>query len=118
MKKSTYSRRKFLGISAAAVGASVATKTILLTPEPLLASLRPVPASDRVRFGMIGIGMQGSGLLTEAITLPGVECAAACDLYDGRHRLAKEIVKHELPITRQYQELLAAKTIECYFAPV
>jgi len=118
MKKSTYSRRKFLGISAAAVGASVATKTILLAPQPLLASPRPVPASDRLRFGMIGIGMQGSGLLTQSITLPGVECAAACDLYDGRHTLAKEIVKPDLPVTRRYQELLADKNIDCMVAAV
>jgi len=118
MKKSTYSRRKFLGISAAAAGASLATKAILLTPEPLLASPPPVPASDRLRFGMIGIGMQGSGLLTESITLPGVECAAACDLYDGRHTLAKEIVRPDLPVTRRYQELLADKNIDCIVAAV
>jgi len=118
MKKSTYSRRKFLGISAAAAGASLAPKFILLTPEPLLASARPAPASDRLRFGMIGIGMQGSGLLTESITLPGVECAAACDLYDGRHTLAKEIVRPDLPVTRRYQELLADKNIDCIVAAV
>jgi predicted dehydrogenase len=118
MKKSTYSRRKFLGISAAAAGASLATKAILLTPEPLLASPPAVPASDRLRFGMIGIGMQGSGLLTESITLPGVECAAACDLYDGRHTLAKEIVRPDLPVTRRYQELLADKNIDCIVAAV
>jgi len=118
MKKSTYSRRKFLGISAAAAGASVAAKAILLTAEPLLASPHPVPASDRLRFGMIGIGMQGSGLLTESITLPGVECAAACDLYDGRHTLAKEIVRPDLPVTRRYQELLADKNIDCIVAAV
>src|ERR1700719_2385359 len=118
MKRSSYSRRKFLGISAAAAGASLATKSILLTPEPLLASPRPVPASDRLRFGMIGIGMQGSGLLTESITLPGVECAAACDLYDGRHTFAKEIVSHDLPVTRRYKELLADKNIDCIVAAV
>lgn len=118
MKKSAYSRRKFLGISAAAAGASLATRAILLTPEPLLASPPPVPASDRLRFGMIGIGMQGSGLLTESITLPGVECAAACDLYDGRHTLAKEIVRPDLPVTRRYQELLADKNIDCIVAAV
>ncbi len=118
MKKSTYSRRKFLGISAAAAGASLATKAILLTPEPLLASPHPVPASDRLRFGMIGIGMQGSGLLTQSITLPGVECAAACDLYDGRHTLAKEIVRPDLPVTRRYQELLADRNIDCIVAAV
>jgi len=118
MKKSTYSRRKFLGISAAAAGASLATKAILLDSQPLLASPRPVPAGDRLRFGMIGIGMQGSGLLTESITLPGVECAAACDLYDGRHTLAKEIVRPDLPVTRRYQELLADKNIDCIVAAV
>src|SRR5467141_3150880 len=118
MKKSTYSRRTFLGISAAAAGASLASKTILLAPQPLLASPRPVPAGDRLRFGMIGIGMQGSGLLTESITLPGVECAAACDLYDGRHRLAKEIVRPDLPVTRRYQELLDNKEIDCIVAAV
>src|SRR6202047_1628758 len=118
MKKTTYSRRKFLGHSSAAAGASVTAKSILLTAEPLLASPRPVPASDRLRFGMIGIGMQGSGLLTESITLPGVECAAACDLYDGRHRLAKEIVRPELRTTRRYKDLLDDKEIDAIIIAV
>jgi len=48
--------------------------------------------SDKVRFGIVGVGMEGTGLLTTAVQLPGVECAAACDLYDGRHELAREIV--------------------------
>jgi hydroxymethylglutaryl-CoA reductase len=39
---------------------------------------------------MIGIGMQGSGLLPSAVSLSGVECVAAADLYDGRHIAAKE----------------------------
>jgi len=34
---------------------------------------------------MIGIGMQGSGLLTNSIELPEWNAASACDLYDGRH---------------------------------
>ena len=89
MKKNNFSRRDFLGMTAAAAGASVAAKTILLSPEPALAALRPVAASDRVRFGIIGVGMQGSSLLTESIKFPEVECAAACDLYDGRHTLAR-----------------------------
>src|SRR2546430_15439033 len=67
---------------------------------------------------MIGVGMQGSGLLSQAITLPGVECAAACDLYDGRHTLAREIVRADLPVTRRYQELLDNKEIDCIVAAV
>jgi len=116
--KNNFSRRKFLGMSAAAAGASIASQAILLSPEPLVASMRPFAASDRVRFGMIGIGMQGSGLLTESIKLPGVECAAASDLYDGRHTLAREIVRADLPVTRRYQDLLANKDIDCVVAAV
>ena len=117
--KDSLSRRKFLGLSAAAAGVSLAAKTILLEPEPLFAATRAVAASDRVRFGMIGIGMQGSGLLTQSIELPSVECARACDLYDGRHTLAREITgKSDLPVTRHYHDLLADKNIDCIVAAV
>ncbi|MGD0759921.1 MAG: Gfo/Idh/MocA family oxidoreductase [Candidatus Sulfotelmatobacter sp.] len=68
---------------------------------------------------MIGVGMQGSGLLSGAITIPGVECVAAADLYDGRHTLAKEITGNtSLPTTRHYQELLDRKDIDCIVAAV
>ena len=118
MKQNNFSRREFLGISAAAAGGTLAGKTILLTPEPLQTVRRSVAASDRVRFGIIGVGMQGSGLLGTSITLPGVECAAAADLYDGRHVLAREIVRPDLPVTRRYKELLANKDIDCIVAAV
>jgi predicted dehydrogenase len=116
--KNRSSRRQFLQASATAVGAALTAKTIRLEAEPLPRFTRQVPASDRVRFGMIGVGMQGSGLLSNAITLPGVECAAACDLYDGRHARAREIVNANLPTTRRYQELLADKNIDCIVAAV
>ena len=118
MKKSKFSRREFLEISAAAAGGSVAAKTILLTPQPVAAAARRVAPSDRVRFGIIGVGMQGSGLLGTSITLPGVECAAAADVYDGRHTLAREIVKSDLPVTRRYKDLLDNKDIDCIVAAV
>src|SRR5437764_1257058 len=111
------SRRAFLqGSAAAAAGGLLISKTVQLEAQPLP---RPVPPSERVRFGMIGIGMQGSGLLTGAITIPGVECVAAADLYDGRHTLAKEITGNaSLPTTRHYQELLDRKDIDCIVAAV
>src|ERR1700730_11774561 len=111
------SRRQFLQRSAGVTGAFVATRTIFLDPEaiPLPQTVAP---SDRVRFGIIGIGMQGSGLLSNAIQLPGVECVAACDLYDGRHTLAKEIAGAKVTTTRRYQELLANKDIDCIVAAV
>ena len=118
MNKDMFSRRRFLGLSATAAG-SLATKTIWLDPDPLWAMPQAIAPSDRVRFGIIGIGMQGSGLLANSIELPGVECVAACDLYDGRHTLSKEIVNNpSLPTTRRYQELLANKDIDCLIAAV
>ena len=106
-----FSRRTFLRGS----GSLLAARTVLLAPQALAAS----SAGERVRFGMIGIGMQGSGLRGTAITLPGVECVAAADLYDGRHTLAKEIAGNpNLPTTRHYQELLDRKDIDCIVAAV
>jgi predicted dehydrogenase len=116
--KNNFSRREFIGIGAAAAGASLVGGK-LSRPETVLASAPPGPASDRVRFGIIGVGMQGSGLLGQAIELPGIECIAAADLYDGRHTLAREITnKPDLPVTRRYQELLTNKDIDCIVAAV
>jgi predicted dehydrogenase len=56
--------------------------------------------------------MQGVSLLSESIGLPDVECAAACDLYDGRHALAREIAGASLPVTRRYQQLLDDRDID------
>lgn len=115
---SKFSRRRFLELGAAAAGASLASGTTLLSPGHLMAA-QPVPASERLRFGMIGVGMQGSQLLAQAIELPGVECAAACDLYGGRHTLARETTANpKLPVTRRYHELLTQKNIDCIVAAV
>ena len=112
MSKAAYSRREFFQRSAGMAGASLVGGSILLEPDPLFALPRLTGASDRVRFGIVGVGMEGTGLLTTAIQLPGVECAAACDLYDGRHELAREIVGKPIRTTRRYKELLDDKEID------
>lgn len=109
--------------SAGAAGAYAVARTVRLageTPVWSRSSQNTASPNDRIRFGIIGVGMQGSGLLSAAIKLPGVECAMACDLYDARHTLAKEIVgpKVDLPTTRRYQELLENKDIDCIIAAV
>ena len=113
------SRRKFLQHSAATAAAISAANSVFLGDSRLeaISYLEAVP-SDRVRFAIIGVGMQGSDLLKNSIELPGVECVAACDLYDGRHRLAREIAGAGVPTTRRYQELLNNKEIDCIIAAV
>jgi predicted dehydrogenase len=88
------------------------------------AAARPLPSeamqgTKGIRFGMIGIGMQGSGLLGTAHGLEGAQCVGAADLYDGRHTLAREITGNpSLPVTRRYHELLERKDIDCIIAAV
>ncbi len=124
-ERQDFSRRQFLQTSAAAAGSLLAASTakadnvISLDPHPYTSASQSAAPSDRIRFGMIGIGMQGSGLLADAITLPGVECVGAADLYDGRHLLAREITANpSLPVSRRYQDLLERKDIDCIVAAV
>lgn len=115
------SRREFVRRSTR-TGIVLAASPYLMHAGPAGAAMQPGAASDRVRFGMIGIGMRGSGLLATAVQLPGIECVAACDLYDDRHTLANEIISgatgKTVPTTRRYQDLLGNKEIDCLVAAV
>jgi predicted dehydrogenase len=120
VRKKNVSRRDFLGVSAVAAGAAIAGKPIMA--EAMTIKL-PVPRSSidptPVRFGIVGIGMQGTGLLETAIKLPGVSCVAAADVYDGRHKHAREITNNpSLRTTRRYQDLLNDKNIDAIIAAV
>jgi predicted dehydrogenase len=118
MERNFFSRRSFLRTTAGVAGASIVAGHTLLEPEPWVAAATLVGANDRIRFGIVGVGMEGSGLLSTAIQLPGVECVAAADLYDRRHDLAKEIAGKAIRTTRRYQELLDAKDIDAILVAV
>ncbi|HJQ20304.1 MAG TPA: Gfo/Idh/MocA family oxidoreductase [Gemmatimonadaceae bacterium] len=116
MSNDKVSRREFIELGAVAGGAALIGTPARAKPA---GTAKRVAPSDRVRFGMVGVGMQGSGLLGTAIHIPGVECAAAADLYDGRHQLAREITNNpSLPVTRRYQDLLNNKDIDAIIAAV
>ena len=117
--KNELSRRKFLQTGAMATGGLLAANSIQLDAHPSARMTKKNFQGRPLRFGIIGIGMQGSGLLTGAITIPGVECVGAADLYDGRHTLAKEITGNpDLFTTRKYQDLLNRTDIDCIIAAV
>ena len=79
-------RRGFLQTAAGAAGLMLAAKAIAL-PEPAYAQQWADVGGEKIKFGIIGIGMQGSGLLANAVTLPGVECIAAV-----RHGFVPDVV--------------------------
>src|SRR5215475_10968594 len=113
------SRRQFLQRTAQTAGALAVSRNILIEPEYIPTALeKVVPPSDTLRFGIIGVGMQGNGLLATAVSLPGVQCVAAAELYDGRQTLAKEIAGPKITTTRRYKELLDDKEIDCIIAAV
>jgi predicted dehydrogenase len=107
-------RRTFLRHAGA-----LASAPILLENMAFAQTTQEAASSGGTRFAMIGVGMQGSGLLSNAITLPGATCVAVADLYDGRHTLAKQITGNaQLPTTRRYHEILERKDVDCIIAAV
>jgi len=118
MKKSSVTRRNFMRLGAGFVAAGAAVKATVLEPTRLRAA-GMLPPSDTVRFAAIGTGVRGCELLKASLRVPGVECVAVCDLYDGRHIAARESVKKaEVPATRNYKEILDRKDVDAVIIAV
>jgi predicted dehydrogenase len=77
-----------------------------------LAAQQPVSANDRIRIATIGFGGMGSGDTRYALSVPGVELVAVCDIYDGRLARARELYGNQLFTTRDHREILARKDID------
>ena len=118
MSRSSFSRRAFLQTTTGVAGASLVGAGFLLDSVPSYVQAQTVAPSDRVRFAIVGVGMEGANLLGMSVQLQGVECVAAADLYDGRHELAREIAGSSIKTTRRYQELLDDKSIDAILVAV
>jgi predicted dehydrogenase len=113
MGKNSLTRRDFMRLGAGAAALGAAAKVTILEPRTLWASMRPMPPSDTVRFGIIGTGVEGCSLLSASLPVPGVECVAAADLYDSRHIAAKEALNgKEIETTRDYRRILDRKDVD------
>src|SRR5579884_1785915 len=99
-QRSSWTRRDFMRVGTGAAVTGAAMKFTLLEPNPLWGLTRPPAPSDTVRFASIGTGVRGCELLEATLRVPGIECVAACDLYDSRHTAAQESVKKNVPTTR------------------
>lgn len=113
-----FSRRTFLHQGSGLAVASLLPGTHDLVESEAVPQTTEIDSGDRVRFASIGVGIQGSSLLRAAVTLAQAQCVAACDLYDGRHTLAREIAGSNIRTTRRYQEILEDKNIEAVIVAV
>ncbi len=111
MSQESLSRRDFLGKSAAVAGAVTMAAAAVHT-KPAKAEEKKYSANDRIRGGMIGIGIHGMSPGERALNVNGVEVVAACDLYDGHFVRAKEVINPQIATTKDYRELLARKDID------
>jgi predicted dehydrogenase len=111
-------RRDFMRIGTGSVAAGAAVKFTLLEPAKLWGAGRAVAPSDRIRFASIGTGTRGCELLQASLAVPGIECVAACDLYDSRHEAAQEAVQKQVPTTRSYKEILDRKDVDAVIVAV
>jgi predicted dehydrogenase len=104
------SRRSFLQVSG---GAALAAATSGASrAEQLSTPTQPVPSGPPVRFASVGVGIEGSILLRHCMALPHAQCVAACDVYDARHTLAREIAGQNIVVTREVKQILADPQIE------
>jgi len=111
MKPFSITRRDFVRLGTGSVAAGIASKVAILEPTFLRAAPAPA-ASDTVRFGIIGTGTQGCDLLRATLSVPGIECVAAADLYEARHESAKAILQKSIDTTREYRRILDRKDID------
>jgi predicted dehydrogenase len=68
--------------------------------------------NDNIQIALIGAGGMGQGDARMATSLPGVKLIAACDIYDGRLKRAKEIWGDGTFTTRDYREVLARQDVD------
>ena len=114
-----YSRRGFLQVSSGATLAALAPHSALAQNQQAVQQEKqlttPPPAAPNgppVRFASVGVGIEGSILLRACMQLPNARCVAACDVYDARHTLAKEIAGQDIAVTRDIKQILDDPKIE------
>nr|WP_293837139.1 Gfo/Idh/MocA family oxidoreductase [uncultured Arsenicibacter sp.] len=119
----TNSRRSFLKTLGVAGAAATTTPAALAETAKaaevgapqylnLVKSHASTAANEKVRIALIGTGGMGIGDTQTALMVDGVEMVAACDLYDGRLRRAKELWGDQIMTTRDYREIIERKDID------
>lgn len=112
----TTDRRKFLKQFGTSVLLTSASLTSLAAKEEhekrILQAEKRVSPNDKIRIATIGMGIMGFNDTHAALTVPGVELVAACDLYKGRLQRTKEVYGPNIFTTDNYHDILNRKDID------
>src|SRR5216683_2329222 len=82
--------------------------TGLAAPRVVKAS----PAAERIRIGMIGLGIRGFGLFRTLLEMPDVDIPVGCDLYDGHLEAASEVTGNRIEVTKDYRKVVDRKDLD------
>ncbi|WCT12620.1 Gfo/Idh/MocA family oxidoreductase [Mucilaginibacter jinjuensis] len=108
-------RRKFLKQFGSAVILTSASLNSLAAQEDIerriLHAEKRISANDKIRIATIGMGIMGFNDTRAALTVPGVELVACCDLYQGRLQRAKELYPN-IDVTNDYRQILDRKDVD------
>jgi predicted dehydrogenase len=77
-----------------------------------------VPASDRLRMGIIGTGARSLQDTYSFSVTPGVQLVVACDVYQDRLARAKELFGTSLETTGDYRRVLDRKDVDAVLIAV
>lgn len=112
--KMSNTRRKFVKtIAGSTFVASAVAKGVFSTQQKItLPYQADFSGIDEMRIGAIGMGIMGFNNTRTALSIPGVNLIAACDLYEGRLTRTKEVHGQDVETTRNYQEILNRQDID------
>ena len=110
------SRRNF--VKNVALGTAGA---LLVKPRKVLASPPPPAPGQSLRVGFIGVGGRGSGLLSQVLSIDGVEVAAICDITPRNLARGQRMVEQKSgkrpegtgDTPYDYRKLLARDDLHC-----
>ncbi len=110
------SRRHFIKNLAASTAAVAVGSNVFATvsKENYFEFLKRQGSSvnDNINIALIGAGGMGTQDTLTALQVPGIKLVAACDLYDGRLKEAKNRWGADLSTTRSYREILNRKDVD------
>jgi predicted dehydrogenase len=115
-KENPSSRRNFIRKMAASAAAVAAAPHLLAAESQshrfTILKKQLFAANDNINIALIGAGGMGTQDTITALSTPGIKIVAACDLYDGRLKDAKQKWGKDLFTTKSYKEILNRKDVD------